>query len=296
MTDAILTSAPLTDLAAIAASTTTPTARTARGDFSYAKAAAALETKAGAALKAHGGRGETSALTTASSPAATATRNAGSVSSNPNVDGTSPSGALAAAPSAGPANAPAAAPTSSLRASPPPPAPAPLTATPIIAPAPAAARSTSIATALTSQPPPDPARPRAASSAGAAEKSPAPAAPAAPTPADVARLVAQRLGEDATQFDLRLDPTSLGAIEGRLVLEDDGAARLTLTFENRETFDQFARDEAGLRAALDEAGFSFGEGALEFTLKSDDPSPTSPASPPQATSSLLSTHAVDIIV
>lgn len=98
--------------------------------------------------------------------------------------------------------------------------------------------------------------------------------PTAPKVDDFARLIARRLDE-ATRFALRLDPPELGRVEGRLVLDDRGDAVLALSFDNQSALDVFARDAAGLRAALTTAGFDLGSGALAFTLRQDqrDPSP-----------------------
>jgi hypothetical protein len=97
----------------------------------------------------------------------------------------------------------------------------------------------------------------------------APGAPPPPKTEEFARLIAQRL-EAATRFDLTIGDGTLGGIEGRMILGDDGAATLALTFDRMETFQQFAGDEAVLRAHLSASGFQFGEGALRLSHRTPD--------------------------
>lgn len=99
----------------------------------------------------------------------------------------------------------------------------------------------------------------------------APALPRAPASSvkQFAEILAQRL-ENASQFDLRLDPPALGSVEGRLILTDDGRARLALAFDNQSAFDLFRRDDAALRFALADAGFDLSGRNLQFSFR--DPS------------------------
>jgi len=90
-------------------------------------------------------------------------------------------------------------------------------------------------------------------------------APSAAT-TQFAEILARRL-DGASQFDLRLDPPALGGVEGRLTLSDDGAAQLTLAFDNPSAFDQFRRDEAALRQALANAGFDLPRENLQMTFR-----------------------------
>ncbi len=97
-----------------------------------------------------------------------------------------------------------------------------------------------------------------------APKAPAPMQrPAAPTQ-EFAQLVAKRLESGATQFEMRLDPPSLGRIEANLRLADDGENLLVLKFENQSAMDLFANDEAALRNALSSSGFEFDGERLIF--------------------------------
>lgn len=92
-----------------------------------------------------------------------------------------------------------------------------------------------------------------------------PAAPAA-LKTEFAEILARRL-EKTSIFDLRLDPPELGRVEGRLSVNDDGKAVLTLTFDSQNAFDLFSRDEQALRQALQQAGLQFGAGDFVFTFK-----------------------------
>lgn len=91
-------------------------------------------------------------------------------------------------------------------------------------------------------------------------------APSQPATHDFAKLLARRLDNGATSFELRLDPPELGRVEAHLKTGDDGKAVLALKFENQTTLDMFARDEAGLRAALMSSGFDLGGERLAFIL------------------------------
>ncbi|HBS36538.1 MAG TPA: hypothetical protein DEA50_15910, partial [Parvularcula sp.] len=99
-------------------------------------------------------------------------------------------------------------------------------------------------------------------------------APRAPLPsrapslaaAQFAEILARRL-EDATQFDLRLDPPALGSVDGRLTLTDDGQATLALSFDNPSAFDYFRQDAGALRLALGDAGFDLAGRNLQFSFR-----------------------------
>jgi len=107
----------------------------------------------------------------------------------------------------------------------------------------------------------------------AAIKAPRAAAAQAPQPAtqDFAQLLARRLGNGATSFELRLDPPGLGRVEAHVKLGGDGESILALKFENQTALDHFARDEADLRNALFSSGFEFDGDRLSFSLKEDAP-------------------------
>ncbi len=99
----------------------------------------------------------------------------------------------------------------------------------------------------------------------------APAEPAA-LKAEFAEILAEQL-EKTSVFDLRLDPPDLGRVDGRLALNDDGKAILTLTFDNQNAFDLFSKDEQALREALMQSGFNFEAGDFAFAFKERVPEP-----------------------
>lgn len=236
------------------------------GAFSYAQASAALEKNAGQSLKAFGGR-----------PEAAATARPGNANSPERI---SDPGRAARGQPEKDARAPA--------ASPPPGSIAPLDAwagtTPAVmappaqmAPEPARGASTAQAASATAAAAVAPTmKPPAPAGAGSSEPTRtqiaaklSPPAPPAPlhSPEDIAELIARKLDDGASEFDLRLDPPELGRIEARLTLGDDGAARLLVKFDNQAAYDLFARDEAALRMAFADAGYNFGGGALAFVLE-----------------------------
>lgn len=83
------------------------------------------------------------------------------------------------------------------------------------------------------------------------------------------KLLARRL-DNSTAFELRLDPPSLGKLEGRMTVGDDGKSVLALKFDNQSTLDLFSKDEAALRTTLEEAGIELGDHGLEFSLAEHD--------------------------
>ena len=99
---------------------------------------------------------------------------------------------------------------------------------------------------------------------------PAPAArPQSPT-VEIAQLLARRLNNGATSFELRLDPPSLGRVEANLKVAENGETLLSLKFENQSAFDQFTRDEAQLRDVLTASGFDLPRERMMFSLAGAD--------------------------
>ena len=85
-----------------------------------------------------------------------------------------------------------------------------------------------------------------------------------------AHLLAKKLANGATTFELRLDPPHLGRVDAQLTLGDDGEAVVALRFENQNALDLFARDEAGLRTALSSSGQDFDQHQFTFDLHETD--------------------------
>jgi hypothetical protein len=241
-----------------AASIAAPQAASARAGappFSFDAAVAGLKQKSARALDIHGGAPRPDIGARPSAPAADAA-----------AEQKAP--APAAADSAA-ANNPAAAQSDA-----PPPARNPSTPSKALAaPSPAAATPAPGVTIAPAPPLSSPSITGApALSDGAARLKTAALKPAAPPRAPAAAvkqfaaILAQRL-DNASQFDLRLDPPALGTIEGRLTLGDDGEARLALSFDNQSAFDLFRRDDAALRLALADAGFDLGGRNLQFSFR-----------------------------
>lgn len=246
-----------------------PSARkpSAPAEFSYAAAAASLERSAGQSLKTFGAK-EPGAEIAAARPGTSTPDPTRTTSPSPVRDAaqaSSPAGAAQrggaqtpgmsseGAPSVSPPKGPAAAPDAGAQMN---------------------GSAMIVAAVPTGTAPP----PRAHSGVGAIKTDAAhlqhksaphrAAAPAAvKSPEDFAQVLARRLHEGATEFQLRLDPPELGRIEARFVAGDDGAATLSISFDNQSAFDLFARDEAALRLALASAGFNFPEGGLSFSLQ-----------------------------
>lgn len=82
-----------------------------------------------------------------------------------------------------------------------------------------------------------------------------------------ARLVATRLNQGETRFEVRLDPPELGRIDVRLVADARQAASLNLSFEHQSTRDMFRQDADALRALLQDHGFDLGSQDLTFDLE-----------------------------
>lgn len=232
-----------------------PAAASARREFSFDEAVASVRRNAARALEAHGGA-PTDTVTRANAD----TKSAPAPASEPAPASADDGGADATRAATAPEPPVAARTTKSPSPSSPVAAVAAVTAatSPVAAAAPPAATSSLSA----------PAAPREASARLKADAVRAPAPLRAPSQAatQFAEILAQRL-EDATQFDLRLDPPALGSVEGRLTLGDDGQATLALSFDNQPAFDLFRRDEGALRLALGDAGFDLSGRNLQFSFR-----------------------------
>lgn len=225
--------------------------------FSYALAAASLEDQASKSLKAHGAAPQGDAAARGRTRSEGASRDSAKraelpESSDAATPAATPEGAGRAAsatksatgePSVAAANA---APVAS--------------AAPTLPAAPSGTQSTKAAEAI-------PARDAAtlAKAKASVAKATRPAEPAA-LKTEFAEILAKRL-EKTSVFDLRLDPPELGRVEGRLAVNDDGKAVLSLTFDSQNAFDLFSRDEGALRQALAQAGLDFGAGDFVFAFR-----------------------------
>jgi len=106
-------------------------------------------------------------------------------------------------------------------------------------------------------------------------RSPQATRPQATAPNEFAQLVAKKISERASAFDLRLDPPELGKVEGRFSMLEDGKTVLALNFDNQSTMDLFAKDTEGLRLALADAGVDTGKSEFVFAIN-DSPTTDSP--------------------
>ncbi len=260
--------------------------------YSYDDAVSALERASSRALDIHGGAPSAALPPARAGVAARASANAKGEIGRPD-QGSAATGRNAAAAASEPRTAtPAAKPASPSTVSPT--ASAPVNAGAIaLPPAQLAISAPTTATAL-----------RAAGARGRPE-APAPTISIrAPATAlrQFAEILAQRL-DNASQFELRLDPPAFGSIDGRLTLSDDGRAVLSLAFDNQSAFDHFRRDEAALRQTLANAGFDLAGHDLQFAFRdspTEAPTPDSGerpaivAPPHHFTPSPLHRGAVDI--
>ncbi|MEL7491064.1 MAG: flagellar hook-length control protein FliK [Pseudomonadota bacterium] len=245
--------------------------------FTLALAAATLETRASLSLEVHGAAPQNSA--TASTSGAAQQSSAAAKNTDRVEQASPPAGNDAARAShAEQSNAPRHS-QPSLTAAPASPAAPDVSAlqstTPVQSPVIAQTAAGGVQTVSASRE--TPAAPRSGDttlSPTRAQKTTAPAR--APEPAaatqEFARLLARRL-DNATAFDIRLDPPELGRLEGRFTIGDDGKSVLALKFDNQTALDLFAKDETALRTALADAGFDLGGNDLAFSLQQDDKAP-----------------------
>ncbi len=234
--------------------------------FSFAAAVSAMETQAARSLEAHGATPDKGAAIGETGAQARQEPRSAHAATDRNAAQTSERAPSAKSEPASPAGAPQS--QSSPNSAAPAPAPQLLANPAVTAPQVAAAPIPAQGAAATIKA--DAAAIRAADIAKATApkeaKAPAPAhKPDAPTQ-DFAKLLARRLDAGATQFELRLDPPSLGRVEAHLKLADDGKNVLALKFEHQAALDLFANDEAALRNALDSSGFQFTNENVVFEL------------------------------
>lgn len=223
-------------------------------EFSYALAAASLETGAARALEAHGAR-----------PEAQSSRQPAEASQqSPEPRRAAPAAANLSQETAPPTDA------ETLFARPSQASPAAINAQPAIiaasASAPAGAAPTVAQPAVTTLGDAAALRDAAAAKAKLATAK-APRLPPAPAAlkAEFAEILARRIDKSSV-FELRLDPPELGRVDGRLAVRDDGRAVLSLTFDNKDAFDFYSRDEQALRQALQQAGLTFDSGDFVFAF------------------------------
>jgi hypothetical protein len=69
------------------------------------------------------------------------------------------------------------------------------------------------------------------------------------------------------KFEIRLDPPDLGRIEVQLNVDSSGRATSHLIVDRADTLDLLRRDAPALERALQSAGLTTDEGALQFSLR-----------------------------
>jgi len=85
--------------------------------------------------------------------------------------------------------------------------------------------------------------------------------------AGVPIAIAARVEGGEKTFEIRLDPPDLGRIEVRLNVDGNGRATSHLVVDRADTLDLLRRDAPALERALQSAGLTTDEGALQFSLR-----------------------------
>jgi flagellar hook-length control protein FliK len=79
--------------------------------------------------------------------------------------------------------------------------------------------------------------------------------------------IATRVEAGQKHFEIRLDPPSLGRIEVQLSVDSSGRATSHIVADRADTFDLLRRDAPALERALQSAGLTTDDGALQFSLR-----------------------------
>jgi flagellar hook-length control protein FliK len=79
--------------------------------------------------------------------------------------------------------------------------------------------------------------------------------------------IAARIEAGEKRFEIRLDPPDLGRIEVRLNVDSSGRATSHLVVDRPDTLDLLRRDAPALERALQSAGLTTDDGALQFSLR-----------------------------
>ena len=96
---------------------------------------------------------------------------------------------------------------------------------------------------------------------------PAPAALTPPTPMGMLPIeIGMRAMEGQQRFEIRLSPETLGRIDVRLDIGEDGGVKAHIVVDRAETLGLLQRDSRTLERAFEQAGLKTGDGALQFSL------------------------------
>lgn len=72
-----------------------------------------------------------------------------------------------------------------------------------------------------------------------------------------------------SRIHIQLQPAELGKVEVKMDVDGDGRTTLTITADNKQTFDMLQRDRSGLERALADAGLKADSGDLNFNLRGE---------------------------
>jgi flagellar hook-length control protein FliK len=96
---------------------------------------------------------------------------------------------------------------------------------------------------------------------------PAQAPQAPPTPMAMLPIeIGMRAMEGQQRFEIRLSPDSLGRVDVRLDIGEDGGVKAHIVVDRVDTLGLLQRDARTLERAFEQAGLKTGDGALQFSL------------------------------
>jgi flagellar hook-length control protein FliK len=84
------------------------------------------------------------------------------------------------------------------------------------------------------------------------------------TVAKMAAGIIEKLGGQTTRFDLQLEPNGLGKVDVSVEIGRDGKLNAALSFDSAQAASDLKGRSQELRTALEQAGFSIGDGGLSF--------------------------------
>lgn len=95
------------------------------------------------------------------------------------------------------------------------------------------------------------------------------AAPYVPVGEQVALNLKQALAADNNQIRIQLKPASLGTIDVKLNLTQDGRVSAVISADRSDTLNMLKQDSATLQQSLRDAGLNADSGSLSFNLRGD---------------------------
>lgn len=82
--------------------------------------------------------------------------------------------------------------------------------------------------------------------------------------------VRKGLKEGNSKIEIRMQPEELGKVHVKIETAHDGASKITVTAERRETLDMLQRDSRSLERALQDTGLKTDSSSLSFNLRGDN--------------------------